>query len=90
MIDHHFIDEREPPHHIRYNLVISEDTRDIIPLPTPALFDSYARNAYTVMPPDITAYRNTLPAAENKAQAWDAKVPPPRHFHIGLDGYYGW
>jgi hypothetical protein len=54
MKDHHFIDDPEPPHHIRYNLVFSEDSRDIIPLPAPALFDSHARNGYTIMPADIT------------------------------------
>jgi hypothetical protein len=77
MKDHHFIDDPEPPHNIRYNLVFSEDTREIIPLPAPALFDSHARNGYTVMPPDIIAYRNALAAAEEEPQDWDAPVPPP-------------
>ena len=56
IIDHHFIDDPDPPHHIRYNLVFSEDTRDVIPLYAPALFDSHARNGYTVMPSDTVAY----------------------------------
>jgi hypothetical protein len=90
MIDHHFINEPEPPDHIHYNLALSEDTRDIILLPGRALFDSHARNGYTVMPPDIIAYQNALAAAENKAHTWDAHVSPPHHIHIGLDGYYGW
>jgi hypothetical protein len=90
MIDHHFIDNPEPPHHILYNLVFSEDTSDIILLPTPSLFDSHARNGYTVIPPDITAYRNELAAAENEAQAWDARVLQPSHFPTGPYGYYGW
>jgi hypothetical protein len=90
MRDHHFLDAPEPPYHIRYNLVFSGDTRDIIPLPAPALFDSHARNGYTVMPPDIVAYRNALAAAEEEAQDWDARVPPPQDFHMGPDGYYGW
>ena len=57
MRDHHFLDAPEPPHNICYNLVFSDDTRDIIPLPAPALFDYHARNGYTVMPPDTVAYR---------------------------------
>ena len=77
MRDHHFLDDLEPPHLIHYNLVFSEDTRDIIPLPAPALFDSHARNGYTVMPLDIVAYRNALAAAEEEPQDWDALVPPP-------------
>src|SRR6266566_3771641 len=90
MRDHHFLDAPEPPHHIRYNLIFSEDTRDIISLPAPALFDSHARNGYTVMPPDIVAYRNALVAAEDGAQDWDARVPLPQYFHMGPDGYYEW
>jgi hypothetical protein len=45
MRDHHFLDTPEPPHNIRYNLVFSEDTRDIIPLPAPALFDSVSASS---------------------------------------------
>jgi hypothetical protein len=90
MRDHHFLDAPEPPHNIRYNLVFSEDTRDIILLPAPALFDSHARNGYTIMPPDIVAYRSALAAAEDEAQDWDARVPLPQHFQMGPDGYYGW
>jgi hypothetical protein len=90
MRDHHFLDDPEPPHHIRYNLVFSDDTRDIIPLPAPTLFDSHARNGYTMMPLDIVAYQNALAAAEQEAQDRDAWVPPPQEFHMGPDGYYGW
>jgi hypothetical protein len=90
MIDHHFIDNPEPPHHIRYNLVFSEDTCDIIPLPAPALFDSHAKNEYTILPEDILAYRNAQATAEEEPQEWDAQLPPPQHFHMGPDGYYGW
>ena len=86
-IEHHLINAPEPPHHIRYNLVFGEDTHDIISLPAPGLFDSHARNGYTIMPLDITAYRNALAVVEDEAQAWEAQVPPPQHFHIGPDGY---
>jgi hypothetical protein len=90
MTDHHFIDEPEPPQYIRYNLIFSERTRDIIPLPAPSLFDSHARNGYTIMPADITAYRNELAAAEDEVQQWDAQVPPPQYYPPGPDRYYGW
>jgi hypothetical protein len=83
MIDHHLIDEPEPPQYICYNLVFSERTRDIISLPAPSLFDSHARNGYTIMPADITAYMNEV-------QQWDAQVPPPQYYPPGPDGYYGW
>jgi hypothetical protein len=90
MKDHHFIDDPEPPHHIHYKLVFSEDSRDIIPLTAPALFDSHARNGYTIMPEDITAYWNALAAEEDEAPQWDVQVPPPHYFPPGPDGYYGW
>ena len=41
---------------IPYNLVYSVETRDVIPLPAPALFDSAARGGYRIMPADIIAY----------------------------------
>jgi hypothetical protein len=90
MQDHHFIDAPEPPHHIHYNLVFSDDTHDIIPLPAPTLFDSHAKNRYTILPADIVAYRNALAATEDEVQGWDAQVPLPQHFDMGPDGYYGW
>jgi hypothetical protein len=90
MEDHHFIDEPEPPHNIRYNLVFSDNTHDIIPLLAPALFDFHARNGYTVMPLDIVAYQNALAAAEEEPQEWDAQVPAPQHFNVGPEGYYEW
>ena len=43
MKDHHFIDINDSIINIRYNLVFSEDTRVIIPLHAPALFDYIAR-----------------------------------------------
>jgi hypothetical protein len=87
MQDHHFIDAPKPPHHIRYNLVFTEITHVVILLPPPALLDSHARNGYTVMPPDIVAYRNALAVAHDEVQDWDAQVPQPQHFHMEPDGY---
>jgi hypothetical protein len=78
MIDHHFIDNPEPPHYICYNLVFSENTRDIIPLPSPSLFDSHARNGYAIMLAEITSYRNELAAVKNEVEQWDPQVPPPQ------------
>ena len=49
MVAHQFTDTADSFHNIRYNLVFSEDIRDIIPLPAPALFDSIARHRYRVM-----------------------------------------
>ena len=43
---------------IPYNLVFSVNTRDIIPLPAPALFDPIAMGGYRIMHADIIAYRN--------------------------------
>ena len=77
MEDHQFIDAPMPPQHILYSLVFSDETHDIIPLSTPALFDSHARNGYTIQPEDIVAYRNALAAAEEEPQEWGAQVPPP-------------
>ena len=77
-------------HNIRSNLVFSVETRDVMSLPAPALFDSFARNGYMIMPDDITPYRNNLASAEEEPQEWDAQVSPPPHFDLGPDGYYGW
>ena len=41
--DHQFLAADYPDIYLPYNLVFSEKTRDIIPLPTPALFDPVAR-----------------------------------------------
>jgi hypothetical protein len=90
MAAHQFIDGENTTIHIPYNLVFSENTRDIIPLPAPALFDSIARNGYRVMAVDIIAYRNNQAAAEEEPQEWDTQVLPPQHFHMGPDVYYGW
>ena len=63
MEDHQFIAVDYPDIDIPSNLVFSEKTRGIIPLPAPALFDHVARGGYMVMPVDIVAYRNNLVAA---------------------------
>ena len=63
MKDHQFLVVDRPDLDLPYNLVFSEDTHDVIPLPAPALFDYVARNKYRVMPEDIVAYRNNLAAA---------------------------
>ena len=56
MLHHHFLAHDRPNIAIPYNLVYSVDTRDVIPLPAPALFDSVARGGYRIMPTDILAY----------------------------------
>ena len=56
MEDHQIIAVDYPDIDIPYNLVFSEKTHDIIPLPAPALFDYVARNGYMIMPQDIVAY----------------------------------
>jgi hypothetical protein len=89
MVAHQFTDDADSLHNIRYNLVFSVDSRDVIPLPAPALFDSIARGGYRVMPEGIVAYRNDQAAAEREPQEWDAQVPPPQHFHMNPDDYYG-
>jgi hypothetical protein len=71
-------------------LVFNVDSRDIIPLPTPALFDYIARGGYRIMPEDIIAYRNAQAEAEEEPQEWDAQVPAPQHFEMGPDGFYEW
>ena len=60
MKDHQFLAVDYPDIDLPYNLVFRVDTHDVIPLPTPALFDYVARNGYRVMPEDIVAYRNNL------------------------------
>ena len=73
---------------IPYNVVFSVETRDVIPLPAPALFDPIASGGYKIMPADIIAYRN--PPVEEESQQWDAYVPAPPYPEMGPDGYYGW
>jgi hypothetical protein len=73
-----------------YNLVFSEETRKVIALPAPALFDVNARNGYTITPEEITAYEGTLAAVASEAQPWDARVPQPRQFLPGPEGFYEW
>ena len=90
MDHHHFTDDRSPDIPIPYNLVFSIETRDIIPLPAPALFDSIARGGYRIMPEDIITYWNNQAAAEEEPQEWDAQVPAPQHFNMGPDGYFEW
>ena len=84
MDHHHFLAHDRPDIAIPYNLVYSIDTRDVIPLPAPALFDSVARGRYRIMHADILAYWNAQAAVE-VAQAppqWDEWMPAPQ------DPYY--
>ena len=90
MKDHQFIDINGSINNILYNLVFSDDTRDIIPLLAPALFDFIARGRYRIMPDDIIAYQNAQVVAEEEPQDWDAQVPSPQHFEMGPDGYFEW
>ena len=64
MNHHDFTNVKSPHIPIPYNLVFSVRTRDVIPLPAPALFDSVTRGGYKIMPADIIAYRNAQAAAE--------------------------
>ena len=85
MDHHHFTDNNSPEIPIPYNLVFSVRTRDIIPLPAPALFDPIARGGYRIMPADIIAYRNAqaaVEAAQEEPQQWDEWMPAPQ------DPYY--
>ena len=59
MDHHHFTDKDSPDIPIPYNLVFSIETRDIIPLPAPPLFDFVARVGYRIMSRDIIAYWNS-------------------------------
>jgi hypothetical protein len=88
MLAHHFLAEDDTTCEVPYNIVFSEETRDIIPLHAPALFDPIARGGYRVMPADIIAYRN--PLMEEESPEWDAYVPAPPHSEMGPDGYYRW
>ena len=90
MTHHQFIDGENTVIPVPCNLVLSENTHDIIPLPTPALFDSIARGGYKNMPYDIIAYRNNEEVAEEEPRDWDAQVPSPQHFNVGPEGYYEW
>ena len=87
MDHHHFLAHDRPDIAIPYNLVYNIDTRDVIPLPAPALFDSVARGGYKIMPADIIAYRNAQAAAEaeEEPQQWDEWMPAPQHpyYHPG-------
>ena len=66
------------------NMVYSVDTRDVIPLPAHALFDSVARGGYRIMPADILSYWNAHAVAEvaQAPQQWDVWKPAPQ------DPYY--
>ena len=90
MEDHQFIAADYPDIDMPYNLVFSEKTRDIIPLPAPALFDHVARGGYRIMPKDIVTYWNHQAAAQEEPQQWDPMVPAPQHFNIGPHGFYDW
>ena len=69
MDHHHFTDKESANIPIPCSLVFSVETRDIIPLPAPALFDYVARGGYRIMPAYITAYRNAQAAEEAAHQA---------------------
>ena len=64
MAHHQCIDSENTTMDVPYNLVFSEITRDVIPLPAPTLFDSIARCGYMIMPEDIVAYQNNQVVAE--------------------------
>ena len=64
MDHHHFTDIESPDIPIPYNLVLSIETHDIIPLPAPAFFDHVARGGYRIMLADIIAYQNAQATAE--------------------------
>ena len=64
MDHHHFLAHDRYDLAIPYNLVYNVDTRDVIPLPAPALFDSVARGGYRIMPADILTYWNAHVAAK--------------------------
>ena len=81
MEHHHFLARDYPDIPIPYNLVFSIETRDIIPLPAPTLFDLVARGRYRIMPADIIAYRNGQAGAkaEEEPQQWDEWMPAPQY-----------
>ena len=62
-----FIDGENTTIDVPYNLVFGENTRDVIRLPAPALFDHIARGGYQIMPEDIIAYRNAQAVAEEES-----------------------
>jgi len=64
MDHHHFTDKESPNILIPYKLVFIIETRDVIPLPAPDLFDSVARGGYRIMHADIIAYRHAQAATE--------------------------
>ena len=88
MLDHQFLAVDRPDLSLPYNLVFSEDTRVVIPLPAPALFGYVARNGYRIMNEDIVTYRNNLAAAQAEPRQWDPQVPAPQHFNIGPHGFF--
>ena len=71
MEHHHFIARDYPDIPISYNLVFRIETRDIIQLPAPALFDHVSRGGYRIMPADIIAYQNNQAAAVEEPRQWD-------------------
>ena len=70
MEHHHFLAHDRPDIAIPYNLVYSVKTRDVIPLPATALFDSAAKGGYRIMPADIIAYWNAHAAAHQAPPQW--------------------
>ena len=75
MAHHQFIDGENTDIPVPSNLVFSENTRDIIPLHAPALFDFIARGGYRIMPADIIAYWNNQDVAEEEPQQWIHRCP---------------
>ena len=90
MLDHHFLVVDRSDLDLPYNLVFSENTHDVIPLPAPALFDHVARIGYMILLENILTYRNNLAVAHAEPQQWDPMVPAPQHFNIGPHGFYDW
>ena len=90
MVHHQFIDRENTTMDVPYNFVFSQITRDVIPLPAPALFDPIVRGGCRILPEDIVAYRNNLAAAREGPQQWDPQVPSPQHFNMGPDGFFEW
>jgi hypothetical protein len=88
MLHHQLLDDKDKTCEFPYNLVFSVITRDVIPLPAPALFGPIARGGYRIMPADIIAYRN--PPVEEEPPEWDAYAPAQPHYEMGPDGFYGW
>ena len=76
MDDHQFIAVDYPDIPIPYNLVFSEKTHDIIPLPAPSLLVHIVRGGYRIMPYDIIAYWNAQAVAEESVRSEMPKCPP--------------